>query len=68
MLDILVPEIVLDRAGIVPIASQLITGSMAQHVCMDLERKARFPSCAFDEPIKAISREWPTTFTHEYKR
>src|ERR1039458_862702 len=68
VLDIFVPEIILDRSCVVTIACQLIAGGMAQHVSMDLKRKARFPSCAFDEPIKAISREWPTTFAHEYKR
>src|ERR1019366_6371265 len=41
---------------------------MAQHVRVNLERKARFPSCAFDEPIKAISREWSTTFAHKHER
>ena len=50
-----------------PITCQLVAGSMAQHVRMDLKRKARFLSGPFDHPIEAIRREWSAAFAHEYE-
>jgi len=41
VLDVFVPKVVLDCSGIVTIACQLVAGSVAQHVRMHLERKAR---------------------------
>ena len=65
MLDIPVPKIVLDRAGIVSIASELEAGGMTQHVGMSLEWKASLKRGALDQPIKAIRRKRAASLADE---
>ena len=62
------PEVVLNSSRVVAIARQSVTSGVTQHVCMNLERKARFLSRSFHQPIEAIRREWSTTLAHEHKR
>ena len=52
MLDILVPEVVLQGAGIVAVVGQLEAAGMAQHVRMDLERQSSSLPKPFDEVMK----------------
>jgi hypothetical protein len=52
VLDILVPEVVLQRAGIVTGVRQRVATGMTEHVCVGLERQACFLSGALYEPIK----------------
>ena len=47
------------------IACDLIAGSVAEHVGMHLERKARFLPCPFYHPIEAIRGEWSVAFANE---
>src|SRR5947209_4339779 len=45
VLNILVPEIVLHRARVLPIVRQLVAARMSQHVWMDRKRKLRALPC-----------------------
>jgi hypothetical protein len=67
VLDIFVPEIILDRSCVVTIACQLVAGSMAQHVSMDLEREVGFLPCPLDQPIEGIRSERSAAFAHKHK-
>src|SRR5664280_2961578 len=68
VLDVLVPEIILDRSCVVTIACQLEAGCMAQHVCVGLEREARLLSRTFDQPVEAIRCKWSAAFAHKHER
>ena len=66
MLDILVPEIVLQGAGIVAVIGQLVAAGMAQHVWMHSERHLRGLAEPYHEMMEAHGADWPATLANEY--
>src|SRR5512135_2282273 len=55
VLDILVPEVVLNRPGVLAVVGQLETGGMPQHVGMDGQVEAgRLPGTGHDLPERGV--------------
>jgi hypothetical protein len=57
VVNILVPQVVLDAARIDAIVGELLATGMAQHVRMDLEREASLDAQPYDHPTKAANGE-----------
>ena len=49
VLDVLVPEILLDGPGVVTIVSELISAGVAQHVRVNGEGEAGFTACSSED-------------------
>jgi hypothetical protein len=55
VLDVLVPEVVLDRSGVLAVVGQLEAGGMPQHVGMDGEIEAgHLPGTGHDLPERGV--------------
>ena len=67
MPDVLVAEIILDRAGIVTVTGQLVARGMAKHVRMHLERQLGLLPGSFDHVVEAFRGEWSATLGDEYE-
>jgi hypothetical protein len=59
----LVTEIMLDRARVVTLVGQLVTGEMTKHVGMHRECEAGLPTGARDHLAYGRVRQWTATFT-----
>ena len=68
VLDIFVPEVVLDCPRVAAIVGELVAAGMAQHVRMNLEREAGLDAKPSDHPTKAADGEWRPAFGHEHVR
>ena len=66
MLDVLVPEVVLQGARVVAIVSELEPTGMAQHVWMHREWHLGGLTDALDEPVEANRADWPAALGNEY--
>src|SRR5215472_6805513 len=66
VLDVLVPEVVLQRPRVVAIVSELEPTGMAQHVWVDRERHLGSLADALDESVKADGTHWPAGLGNEY--
>ena len=62
VLDVLVPEIRLQRSGVVTVISQLETTCMAEHVRVSLEPQLGLDPSPLDHPGEARRGEQGTTF------
>ena len=60
MLDVLVPEVGLQRTGVVAGVGQGVAASMAQHVQMDRERQLGPQSDARKQGVKGLGRQRST--------
>jgi len=52
--DVAVSEVVLNCSSIVAIASEFVSRTMPQHVCVSLKRQSRFLTRALHQPIEPI--------------
>src|SRR4029077_17579963 len=68
VLDVLMPEIRLERARIAAVVCVLVTTGVAKHVGMGLDPEFRGKSGPFDHPGKAWRRKRRTTFRDEHER
>jgi hypothetical protein len=66
VLDILVPEVVLQGARVVAIVSELEPTGMAKHVGVDWEWHLGSLADALDEPVEADGTDWPTALGNEH--
>jgi hypothetical protein len=60
MLDILMTEVVLERASIVAIVGELVSAGVPEHVRVDAEWHFGGLAEALDEPVKAYRAHRPT--------
>ena len=66
VLNVLVPEVVLQGSRVVTIIGQLEPTRMAKHVRVDREwHVSGFPE-ALDEAMEADGADWPAALGHEY--
>src|SRR5262249_26155569 len=66
VLDVLVPEIVLQSPCVVAIVSELEPTGMAKHVGVDWEWHLGSLADALDEPVEANRTDWPTALGNEH--
>src|SRR6478672_3826007 len=62
MPDVLMAQIILDRARIMPITGELVAGAVPQHVGMNLERQPGLLTSPLDHPVERSRREGRTAF------
>ena len=65
MLDVLVAEIRLQRAGIDPVIGELEAASMSEHVRMHWKVEVSGPTEPGDHLAESRRREWCTAFARE---
>src|SRR5262245_40965482 len=65
MLDVPVPEVVLQSPCVVAIIGELKTTGMAQHVWVDRERHLGSLADALDEAVEANRTDWPAALGNE---
>src|SRR5262245_63923276 len=68
VLDVLVPEICLQRARVVASIGQRVTGRMAEHVRMDRKGHASALTDAAEQGVEALGRHRSTALGREYMR
>src|SRR5262245_59621230 len=66
VLDVLVPEIVLQGARVVAIVSELKTAGMAQHVWVDREWHLGSLADALDKTVETDGADWPAALGNEH--
>jgi hypothetical protein len=66
VLDVLVAEVVLQRAGIVSVVGKLEAAGMAKHVWMDGKRQSSSLPEPFDEVMKADGGHGPAALGDEH--
>ena len=66
VLDVLVPEVVLQGPGVVAIVGELEPTGMAKHVGMDREWHLGDLAEALDEPVETDGTDWPAALGNEY--
>src|SRR5262245_60489826 len=66
VLDVLVPEVVLQSPCVVAIIGELEPTGMAKHVRVDRERHLGNLADALDEAVEANRADWPATLGNEY--
>ena len=62
VLNVLVPEIGLQGARVVPLVRQRVAAGVPEHVRVRLKTKPRLGARAFDHAGEASGREWRSTF------
>ena len=65
MLNVAVPEVLLDRASIVTLIRKLVPAGVAKHMGVRWELKFRQVACALDDLPNRISGKRCTAFRHE---
>ena len=66
MLDVLVPEVVLQGPRVVAIICELEPTGVAKHVGMDREWHLGDLPEALDEPVETDGTDWPAALGNEY--
>src|SRR5215468_4397949 len=66
VLNVLVPEVVLQGPRVVAIVSQLEPTGMAKHVRVDRKWHLGGLPEALDEPMESNGADWPAALGHEY--
>jgi hypothetical protein len=66
VLDVLVPEVMLQGARVVAVVRQLETTGMTEHVGVDWERHLGGLAEALDEPMETDRADWPPALRNEY--
>lgn len=62
MADVLVPEVVLDRSGVVAIIGELVAAGVSEHVRMDRESQLSFLARPFHDMTNGRRCEGPFPF------
>jgi hypothetical protein len=57
VLNVSVPEVILDGTSVVSIARKLVAASMSEHMRMGFELEPCFLARAFNDPIETIRRK-----------
>jgi len=66
VLDVLMTEIMLERASIVAIVGELVAAGVPEHVRVDAEWHLRGLTEALDEPVEAYGAYGPAALRNEY--
>ena len=66
VLNISMPEVWLDRPGVLSVVGQFVAGCMTQHVRVDRKLDARLPSGASYDLSHRMRRQRSLTLTHEH--
>src|SRR5215470_5275795 len=66
VLNVFVPEVMLQCPRVVAVVGELKTTGMAQHVRMDWEGHLGGLPDALDEPVEANRADWPAALGNEY--
>src|SRR4051812_15478861 len=66
MLNVTVPQIMLDRPRVLPVVGQLVAGGVAQHVRMDRELDAGREAGSTDDLAHRIGAERRLALAHKY--
>src|SRR5262249_38377147 len=66
MLNVAMPQIMLDRPRVLPVVCQLVAGGVAQHVRMDRELDAGLAAGSTDDLAHRIGAERRLALAHEY--
>src|SRR5262245_7042127 len=66
VLNVLVPEVMLQGSRVVAIVGELEPTGMAQHVWMHREWHLGGLTDALDEPVEADGTDWPTALGNEH--
>src|SRR5262249_42030026 len=66
VLDVLVPEVVLQGPGVMAIIGQFEPPGMAQHVGVDREWHLGSLTEALDKPVETDGTDWPAALGNEY--
>jgi hypothetical protein len=66
MLDVLVPEVVLQGARVVAVVGELEPTGMAKHVRVDREWHLGGLADALDEPVETDRADWSAALGNEY--
>ena len=66
MLDVLVPEVVLQRPGVVAVVGELEPTGMAKHVRVDREWHLGGLADALDEAVETDGADWSAALGNEY--
>src|SRR5215475_7897076 len=66
MLDVFVPEVVLQSPCVVAIVSELKTTGMAQHVWVDREWHLGSLADALDKTVETDGADWPAALGNEH--
>src|SRR5262245_59542630 len=66
VLDVLVPEVVLQGARVMAIVGELEPAGMAQHVRVDREWHLGGYADALDEAVETDGADWPAALGNEY--
>src|SRR5262249_27841451 len=66
VLNVLVPEVVLERSRVVAIVGELEPTGMAKHVGVDREWHLGSLADALDEAVEANRTDWPAALGNEY--
>jgi hypothetical protein len=66
VLNVPVPEVVLQGARVVAIIGQLEPAGMAKHVWVDREWHVRSLADALNEAVEADGTDWPPALGNEY--
>src|SRR5664279_6441171 len=66
VLNIAMPEVLLDRSRVLPVVGELVAGRMTQHVRMNRKREARLPSGAGYDLAHRMRRQRSLALTHEH--
>jgi hypothetical protein len=66
VLDVFVPEVVLQGPRVVAVICQLESASMAKHVRVDGERHLRGLPEPLDEPVETDWADWTAALGNEY--
>src|SRR5262245_43561519 len=66
VLNVLVPEVVLQRPRVVAIVGELVSTGMAKHVRVDREWHLGGLAEALNEPVETDGTDWPAAFGNEH--
>src|SRR5262245_3850654 len=66
VLNVLVPEVMLQGPRVVAVVGQLEPAGMAKHVWVDREWHLGGLAEALDEPVEADGADWPAAFGNEH--
>src|SRR6516164_6206442 len=66
VLDVLVPEVVLQGPGVMAIVREFEPTGMAKHVRVNRERHVNGLPEALDEPVETDGTDWPAALGNEH--
>jgi hypothetical protein len=66
MLDVLMTEVVLERASVVAVVGELVSAGVPEHVRVNAKWHLGGLAEALNEPVKAYGAHRPTALRNEY--